>query len=119
MIPAEAWADVWSWRAPLDESTTLDIEVVRGRIRIERAARQDVQIEAVVSDPAITMHITQADGRVQVRDFYSVPPAWFPMHECLPPPGEHGGFAAHASAEVELIVRVPSGIVVQSKVLAE
>lgn len=118
MIPNHALADVWSWRGKVAQSTTLDIELVRGHVRIERAPREDVQIEAVVSDPTITLHITQAEGRLQVRDFYPVRPAWFPMHECLPPPGEHGDFA-DGSGEVELVVHVPPSVVVQLRVMAE
>jgi hypothetical protein len=77
-----------------------------------------VHIEAVVSDPAITLHIAQAEGQLQVRDFYRIRPRWFPMHECLPPPGEPGELA-DGSGNVELVVQVPPNAVVNVRVLAE
>lgn len=118
IIPNCASADAWSWRGEIAQSTMLDIELVRGQVRIERTPRSDVQIEAAVSDPSITLHITHAQGRLQVRDFYRVRPSWFPMHECLPPPGEHGDFA-YGSGEVELVLHVPPNVEVQIRVLSE
>jgi hypothetical protein len=118
IIPNYASADVWSWRGKTAESTILDIELVRGQVRVERSPRADVQIEAVPSEPSITVHLTHAEGRLQVRDFYRVRPAWFPMHECLPPPGEHGDFADE-SGEVKLVVRVPPGVEVHTRILSE
>jgi hypothetical protein len=118
MIPNHALADAWSWQGEVAQSTVLDIELVRGHVRVERAPRADVQIEAVVSDPAITLNITHAEGRLQVRDFYRVRSYWFPMHECLPPPGEHGDFA-DGSGKVELVLHVPLNVVVHDRVLSE
>jgi hypothetical protein len=118
IIPNYASADVWSWRGKATESTILDIELVRGQVHVERAPRSDVQIEAVPSEPSITLHLTHAEGRLQVRDFYRVRPAWFPMHECLPPPGEHGDFT-DGSGEVKLVLRVPPGVEVRTKILSE
>ena len=118
MLSTDVSADVWRWSGDLDEATVLDVEIVRGRVSIERTARSGVEVEAQVSDPSISMRIAYTDGRLQVRDFYRVRPVWFPMHECLPPPGEHGDFAG-AQGEVELVVRVPMGAVVNVRVLAD
>jgi hypothetical protein len=118
MLSTDVSADVWRWSGNLDEATVLDVEIVRGRVSIERTARTGVEIAAQVSDPSISMRIAYTDGRLQIRDFYRVRPAWFPMHECLPPPGEHGDFAA-AHAEVELVVRVPMRAVVNVRVMAD
>ena len=118
MIANQALADIWRWQGDIDESTVVDIEIVRGHVRIERAPRTGVAIETVVSDPKISMRITHAAGRLQVRDFYRVRPVWFPMHECLPPPGEHGDFA-DGSAALELVVHVPSDVVVNVRILAQ
>lgn len=118
MLSTDASADVWRWSADVDEATVLDIELVRGRVSIERTARTGVAVEARVSDAKISMRIAYADGRLQVRDFYRVRPVWLPMHECLPPPGEHDDFAG-AQGEVELVVRVPASAVVNVRVLSD
>jgi hypothetical protein len=115
---SHAFAEVWRWQGEIEASTIVDIELVRGRVRVERAPRAGVEIEAGVSDPKISLRITHAEGELQVRDFYPVRPLWFPMHECLPPPGEHGDFA-DGPAEVELVVHVPPSVVVHVRVLAQ
>jgi hypothetical protein len=118
MVSQPALGAVWRWQGAVEESAVLDIELVRGHVRLERAPRASVEIEGNVSDPKISLRITQAEGRLQVRDYYPVKPAWFPMHECLPPPGEHGDFADDAG-EVELVVRAPADVAVHVRVLAE
>jgi hypothetical protein len=118
VVPNVAFADVWRWQGEIEEPTILDIELVRGHVRVERAPRAGVEIEAVVSDPKISLRVAPVEGQLRVRDFYRVRPVWFPMHECLPPPGEHGDFA-DGSGKVEVVVYVPPSVVVQVRVLAE
>jgi hypothetical protein len=106
----------WSWRSG-GIVRTLDIGLIRGRIRIVRRPGP-VEIE-IARGPGegraalVSIELAERDGAVTVRDLY---PPRIAADECLPPVDGRGDFWT-SIVRFDAVRRAPRGVRVSARVM--
>jgi hypothetical protein len=114
--PAAPAAPFWTWSSPAGRTKRLDIDLIRGRIRIvRREGPVAVEIFRELGDgraAEVEIKLEAQGEEAAIMDAY---PPRIGGDECLPPVDERGDYWTN-QARFEAVVRAPRSVHVSARV---
>lgn len=120
----------WSWRGEAPPGRVVEVRLARGSVRVEQVEGREVELAARLigrrDDPeGVRMELHQEEGWLEISAVY--PAKRLPGRGALPVNPETGNMEClpedprgdfwYSDVRVDLVVRVPAGVLVRAEVL--